>query len=99
MAGYSDGTIRVFSISRTEMELKMHPHATALTAIAYSTDGEVACCYSRDVALVLSGLPKHGSCLQQLAQKAGPRESSYQWALADLSVEHMVNGFWQIYWQ
>lgn len=32
------------------MELKMHPHATALTAIAYSTDGEVACCYSGDVA-------------------------------------------------
>lgn len=50
VAGYSDGTIRVFSISRTEMELKMHPHATALTAIAYSTDGEIACCNSRDVA-------------------------------------------------
>lgn len=44
VAGYSDGTMRVFSISRTEMELKMHPHATALTAIAYSTDGEVPCC-------------------------------------------------------
>lgn len=25
------------------MELKMHPHAVALTAIAYSTDGEAAC--------------------------------------------------------
>lgn len=25
------------------MELKMHPHAVALTAITYSTDGEAAC--------------------------------------------------------
>lgn len=40
VAGYSDGTVRVFSVSRTEMELKMHPHAAALTAITYSTDGE-----------------------------------------------------------
>lgn len=40
VAGYSDGTLRVFSISRTAMELKMHPHRTALTAIAFSTDGE-----------------------------------------------------------
>lgn len=51
VAGYSDGTIRVFSISRTEMELKMHPHATALTAIAYSTDGEVPCCNSGEMLL------------------------------------------------
>lgn len=49
VAGYSDGTIRVFSISRTEMELKMHPHAVALTAIAYSTDGEAACCNSGEM--------------------------------------------------
>lgn len=40
VAGYSDGTLRVFSISRTAMELKMHPHRAALTAIAFSTDGE-----------------------------------------------------------
>lgn len=42
VAGYSDGTVRVFSVSRTEMELKMHPHAAALTAVTYSTDGEAA---------------------------------------------------------
>lgn len=41
VAGYSDGTIRVFSISRTEMELKMHPHSVAVTALGYSTDGEI----------------------------------------------------------
>ncbi|KAK1344640.1 hypothetical protein QTO34_013338 [Cnephaeus nilssonii] len=39
-AGYSDGTLRVFNISRISMELKMHPHLAALTAIAFSADGE-----------------------------------------------------------
>lgn len=39
-AGYSDGTLRVFSVTRIAMELKMHPHRAALTALAYSADGE-----------------------------------------------------------
>eukprot|EP00069_Balaena_mysticetus_P016010 bmy_01881T0 len=39
-AGYSDGTLRLFSIPRIAMELKMHPHSAALTAIAFSADGE-----------------------------------------------------------
>lgn len=39
-AGYSDGTLRVFNVSRISMELKMHPHLAALTAIAFSADGE-----------------------------------------------------------
>lgn len=57
VAGYSDGTIRVFSISRTEMELKMQPHVVALTAIAYSTDGEAASHTSVEHGLVVPGLP------------------------------------------
>ena len=39
-AGYSDGTLRVFSVSQIAMELKMRPHRAALTAIAFSADGE-----------------------------------------------------------
>ncbi|XP_049624801.1 WD repeat-containing protein 90 [Suncus etruscus] len=39
-AGYSDGTLRVFSISRTAMELRVQPHSDALTAIAFSADGQ-----------------------------------------------------------
>lgn len=39
-AGYSDGTLRVFSISQTAMNLKMHPHSAALTAIVFSANGE-----------------------------------------------------------
>ena len=39
-AGYSDGALRIFSIPRTAVELKMYPHAAALTALAFSADGE-----------------------------------------------------------
>ncbi|NXG66567.1 WDR90 protein, partial [Hemiprocne comata] len=54
VAGYSDGTIRVFSISRTEMELKMHPHTLALTAITYSTDGEMILSGGKDGLVAVS---------------------------------------------
>ena len=39
-AGYSDGTLRVFSIARSAVELKMCPHAAAIRALAFSADGE-----------------------------------------------------------
>ncbi|XP_059835285.1 WD repeat-containing protein 90 isoform X3 [Hypanus sabinus] len=41
VAGYSDGTVRLFGVLKTEMELKIHPHPVAVSAIAYSLDGEV----------------------------------------------------------
>ncbi|POI33813.1 hypothetical protein CIB84_002434, partial [Bambusicola thoracicus] len=70
VAGYSDGTIRVFSISRTEMELKMHPHATALTAIAYSTDGEMILSGSKDGMVAVSS-PRTGMTIRILADHKG----------------------------
>ncbi|XP_054992986.1 WD repeat-containing protein 90 isoform X5 [Sorex araneus] len=39
-AGYGDGTLRVFSISHTAMELKVQPHSAALTTIAFSANGQ-----------------------------------------------------------
>jgi len=39
VAGYGDGTVRMFDINKVEMVLKMHPHATAVTAISFSSDG------------------------------------------------------------
>ena len=81
VAGYSDGTIRVFSISRTEMELKMHPHAAAVTAIAYSTDGETACYNSGEtlpwgawLGCAWVTLPSSCSAYWRPAQKPGARE-------------------------
>ncbi|KFQ93266.1 WD repeat-containing protein 90, partial [Nipponia nippon] len=70
VAGYSDGTIRVFSISRTEMELKMHPHAVALTAIAYSTDGEMILSGGKD-GLVAVSSPRTGMTIRVLADHKG----------------------------
>uniref|UniRef100_A0A663LQT0 WD repeat-containing protein 90 n=1 Tax=Athene cunicularia TaxID=194338 RepID=A0A663LQT0_ATHCN len=70
VAGYSDGTIRVFSISRTEMELKMHPHAAALTAIAYSTDGEMILSGGKD-GLVAVSSPRTGMTIRVLADHKG----------------------------
>ncbi|XP_074454129.1 WD repeat-containing protein 90 isoform X1 [Larus michahellis] len=70
VAGYSDGTIRVFSISRTEMELKMHPHAVALTAIAYSTDGEMILSGGKDGLVVVSS-PRTGMTIHILAEHKG----------------------------
>jgi len=45
VAGYSDGTVRLFDLNRVEMALKMHPHASATTAVCFSADGSVyQCC-------------------------------------------------------
>ena len=38
-AGYGDGTVRMFDLNAVEMVLKMHPHAMAVTAITFSSDG------------------------------------------------------------
>lgn len=40
-AGYSDGTVRIFRITSSEMEMKLHPHNVDVTAIQYSTKGHV----------------------------------------------------------
>lgn len=39
-AGYSDGTLRIFRLASSEMEMKLHPHRAAVTAIQYSANGE-----------------------------------------------------------
>lgn len=39
-AGYSDGTLRIFRLASSEMEMKLHPHHVAVTAIQYSANGE-----------------------------------------------------------
>ncbi|XP_019395392.1 PREDICTED: WD repeat-containing protein 90 isoform X3 [Crocodylus porosus] len=70
VAGYSDGTLRVFSISRTEMELKMHPHAVALTAVAYSADGEIILSGSRDGLIAVSS-PRTGMTIRLLTDHKG----------------------------
>ncbi|XP_077172586.1 WD repeat-containing protein 90 isoform X2 [Paroedura picta] len=65
VAGYSDGTLRVFSISRTEMELKMHPHSVAVTALGYSADGEIILSGDKD-GLVAVSSPRTGMTIRVL---------------------------------
>ncbi|KAM6424013.1 WD repeat-containing protein 90 isoform 1-T1 [Liasis olivaceus] len=65
VAGYSDGTIRLFSISRTEMELKMHPHSVAVTALGYSADGEIILSGSKD-GLIAINSPRTGMTIRVL---------------------------------
>ncbi|XP_070586998.1 WD repeat-containing protein 90-like isoform X5 [Erythrolamprus reginae] len=65
VAGYSDGTIRLFSISRTEMELKMHPHSLAVMALGYSADGEIILSGSKD-GLIAINSPRTGMTIRVL---------------------------------
>jgi len=39
VAGYSDGTLRLFDLNLVEMVLKLHPHAASTTAVCFSADG------------------------------------------------------------
>lgn len=40
VAGYSDGTIRIFDLGKVEMIMKMQPHAASVTAISFSARGK-----------------------------------------------------------
>ncbi|XP_028616643.1 WD repeat-containing protein 90 [Grammomys surdaster] len=77
VAGYSDGTLRVFSISRTSMELKMHPHRAALTAIAFSTDGQTILSGDKD-GLVAISHPCTGMTFRVLNDHRGAPISALQ---------------------
>lgn len=70
VAGYSDGTIRVFSVSRTEMELKIHPHPCPVTAITYSVDGEIILSGGKDGLMAVSS-PRTGMTVRVLSDHRG----------------------------
>ena len=41
VAGYSDGTVRIFDVAGVKMLRKMQPHADAVKAVLYSFDGKL----------------------------------------------------------
>lgn len=41
--GYSDGTVRIFSLESAEMELKLQPQPVSVCALQYSHYGECVC--------------------------------------------------------
>ncbi|XP_075851028.1 WD repeat-containing protein 90 [Microcebus murinus] len=88
-AGYSDGTLRLFSISRTAMELKMRPHPSALTAVAFSTDGQTVLSGDKD-GLVAVSRPCTGMTFRVLSDHRGAPISTIQVTskeYADLGVQ------------
>uniref|UniRef100_A0A673Z2P0 WD repeat-containing protein 90 n=1 Tax=Salmo trutta TaxID=8032 RepID=A0A673Z2P0_SALTR len=54
VGGYSDGTLRIFRLASSEMELKLHPHPVAVTAIQYSANGQVILSAGRDGVMAVS---------------------------------------------
>jgi len=77
VAGYSDGTLRVFSIARIAMQLKMHPHQAALTAVAYSADGQTILSGDKD-GLVAVSRPRTGMTFRVLSDHRGALISTIQ---------------------
>uniref|UniRef100_F6WAH4 WD repeat-containing protein 90 n=1 Tax=Xenopus tropicalis TaxID=8364 RepID=F6WAH4_XENTR len=69
-AGYSDGTIRIFSVSKTEMEMKIHPHPCAVTSIAYSTSGDVLLTGGKDGQMAITS-PRTGMTIRVLSDHKG----------------------------
>ncbi|XP_067859382.1 WD repeat-containing protein 90 isoform X2 [Heptranchias perlo] len=70
VAGYSDGTIRLFGVLKTEMELKIHPHPVAVSAIAYSMDGEVIISGGKDGLMAVSS-PRTGITVRVISDHKG----------------------------
>uniref|UniRef100_UPI00398F26DD WD repeat-containing protein 90 n=1 Tax=Pristiophorus japonicus TaxID=55135 RepID=UPI00398F26DD len=70
VAGYSDGTIRLFGVLKTEMELKIHPHPVAVSAITYSMDGEVIISGGKDGLMAVSS-PRTGITVRVISDHKG----------------------------
>uniref|UniRef100_A0A8C5G7Y0 WDR90 4th beta-propeller domain-containing protein n=1 Tax=Gouania willdenowi TaxID=441366 RepID=A0A8C5G7Y0_GOUWI len=62
-AGYSDGTLRIFSLASTEMEMKLQPHHTSVSSIQYSSTGHVILSAGNN-GLVAVSSPVNGATLR-----------------------------------
>ncbi len=52
VAGYSDGTVRMFDVNQGRMVRKMQPHAESVKAVVYSYDSELELCCAMDFSLI-----------------------------------------------
>ncbi|XP_034716336.1 WD repeat-containing protein 90 isoform X2 [Etheostoma cragini] len=69
-AGYSDGTLRIFRLSSSEMEMKLHPHQVAVTAIQYSANGHVILSAGKN-GLVAVSSPVNGGTMRVIRDHKG----------------------------
>ncbi|WAQ96619.1 WDR90-like protein [Mya arenaria] len=70
VAGYSDGTVRMFDVNKVEMILKMHPHAVAVTAISFSSDGSMILSGGSDGLIAVSS-PTTGVTVRVIGDHKG----------------------------
>ncbi|XP_030257051.1 WD repeat-containing protein 90 [Sparus aurata] len=69
-AGYSDGTLRIFCLASSEMEMKLHPHHVAVTAIQYSANGHVILSAGKN-GLVAVSSPVNGATIRVIRDHKG----------------------------
>uniref|UniRef100_A0A3Q0SWQ8 WDR90 4th beta-propeller domain-containing protein n=1 Tax=Amphilophus citrinellus TaxID=61819 RepID=A0A3Q0SWQ8_AMPCI len=76
-AGYSDGTVRIFRLVSTEMEMKLHPHHVAVTAIQYSANGHVILSAGKN-GLVAVSSPVNGATIRVIKDHKGAMITTIQ---------------------
>ena len=69
-AGYKDGTVRVFNVNTVEMQLKLHPHSSSVTAIGFSADGTMILSGGCDGIIAVSS-PKTGMTVRVISDHKG----------------------------
>ncbi|CAN9508568.1 unnamed protein product [Ophioblennius macclurei] len=76
-AGYSDGTLRLFRLSSMEMEMKLHPHQVAITAVQYSAHGHVILSAGKN-GLVAVSSPANGATVRVIRDHRGATITTMQ---------------------
>ncbi|XP_055006516.1 WD repeat-containing protein 90 [Boleophthalmus pectinirostris] len=76
-AGYSDGTVRVFRLASSEMEIKLRPHHVEVTAIQYSAKGHVILSAGKNGLVVVSS-PESGVTLRVIRDHKGATITTIQ---------------------
>ncbi|KAM9424099.1 WD repeat-containing protein 90 isoform 2-T2 [Pholidichthys leucotaenia] len=76
-AGYSDGTMRIFQLVSTEMEMKLQPHNVAISAIQYSASGYVILSAGNNGLVAVSN-PVNGSTIQVIRDHKGAMVTTVQ---------------------
>ncbi|XP_070846624.1 WD repeat-containing protein 90 [Chaetodon trifascialis] len=69
-AGYSDGTLRIFQLASSEMDMKLHPHHVAVTAVQYSANGHVILSAGKN-GLVAVSSPVNGATIRVIRDHKG----------------------------
>ncbi|XP_056153043.1 WD repeat-containing protein 90 [Lampris incognitus] len=76
-AGYSDGTLRIFQLASSEMEMKLQPHTVPVTAVQYSASGHVILSAGEN-GLVAVSSPVNGKTLRVFKDHKGAKVSTIQ---------------------